>query len=173
MFSDWSRCTASSPFATCTSRIAPAFFAASSTSCLSRCQRSSLSVSIEKPMRTGPLADAAGVCADPLVLVVLSCGALMHDASRTALRNRGQIFFMRQLLPQRIAGSRVEDRRSRACPRSPTKSQSFLQASDGLKPAPHGTKNFATRQESRTTNRESRDMLGSRPVWDGLQPVHL
>src|SRR5581483_3843051 len=100
MFSDWSRCTASSPFATCTSRIAPAFFAASSTSCLSRCHRSSLSVSMEKPMRTGPPAAALVLWLEPLVLVVLSCGALMQDTARTALRNNGQIFLMSQLLPQ-------------------------------------------------------------------------
>src|SRR5439155_10554115 len=46
---------ASSPLATCTSHSAPTSLQRCSTEALSRCQRSSFSVSIEKPMRTGPL----------------------------------------------------------------------------------------------------------------------
>src|SRR5882724_1477368 len=46
--------TASSPLATCISHSAPTSLQRASTRALSRCQRSSFSVSMEKPIRTGP-----------------------------------------------------------------------------------------------------------------------
>src|SRR5882762_3391876 len=47
-------CTESSPLATCISHSAPTSLQRASTRALSRCQRSSFRVSMEKPMRTGP-----------------------------------------------------------------------------------------------------------------------
>src|SRR5918911_1793077 len=72
-------CTASSPLATSTDKSAPTSLACCSTSSLSRCQRSSLSVSIEKPIFTGPVFfDLSGqftlvVCCGPLVTQPAHC----------------------------------------------------------------------------------------------------
>src|SRR5581483_350887 len=95
MLSACSVWTASSPFATWTSSTAPTSFARCSTSRLSRCQRSSLSVSMEKPIRTGRPATA------PPPAAVCSVGALMHDAAKSA---RSVILAMRMLilLPQAV-----------------------------------------------------------------------
>ena len=49
-FSAWEFWSASLPLAAWTSTLAPIFWAAATTSSRSRCQRSSLSVSMEKPM---------------------------------------------------------------------------------------------------------------------------
>src|ERR1700741_2045557 len=75
------------------SRSAPTSLACCSTSCLSRCHRSSFRVSIEKPMRTGPPAAAVVLPA----VDVSSGGAFTHVESRTAPRNSGKSFRMAHL----------------------------------------------------------------------------
>src|SRR4051812_39122007 len=54
-FSDCCTCALSSQLADCTSTSAPSSLARATKRSRSRCQRSSLSVSIESPMRTGPV----------------------------------------------------------------------------------------------------------------------
>src|SRR5258706_12121091 len=69
-------CSASSAWATCTSSCAPTSLARCSTRALSRCQRSSFSVSMEKPIRTGPLCGAWAVS-----VVVVPSGVFTHEAA--------------------------------------------------------------------------------------------
>src|ERR1051325_1027377 len=99
-------CTASSPFATCTSSTAPTSLARCSPCCLSRCQRASLSVSIEKPMRTGPAGRAVAVAE-------VSCGALTHAASRNAtamtLRMRALLYHERRRADDRARSHEARD----------------------------------------------------------------
>src|SRR5439155_22050891 len=81
-------CTASSPFATWTSSTAPISLARCSTRRLSRCQRSSFNVSMEKPIRIGPLCGARVVPA-----VEVCCGSFTQDAL-SRRQNRTNIFLI-------------------------------------------------------------------------------
>src|SRR6185369_2901809 len=92
-------CSASSPFATCTSSTAPASLARCSTSALSRCQRSSFSVSMEKPMRTGPERGAWAV-------VAVSWGAFTQESRTADSRQQTAILRMAGFVAQTLLSAR-------------------------------------------------------------------